>query len=47
MQMRWAAQLARDPAQNPSLVNTGEDFSLAQPPRVSLMRPRFDTPAEE
>jgi O-antigen biosynthesis protein len=47
MQRRWGALLAHDPAYNPNLTNAGEDFSLAEPPRVSLLRRWFDTQAPE
>ena len=31
---KWAGVLRHDPAYNPNLSNTEEDFSLANPPRV-------------
>jgi GT2 family glycosyltransferase len=42
---RWGHLLERDPAYNPNLTLRAEDFSLADPPRVSLLRSwRHDAP---
>jgi GT2 family glycosyltransferase len=42
LQARWGAALARDPAYNPNLTLNNENFALADPPRVSLLRPWFE-----
>jgi O-antigen biosynthesis protein len=47
MQRRWGSLLAHDPAYNPNLTLATEDFALAEPPRVSLMRPWFDASARQ
>ena len=39
---RWAALVQHDPAYNPNLTLEREDFSLADPPRVGLLRPWFE-----
>ncbi len=36
---RWGHLMDRDPAYNPNLTLRSEDFGLADPPRVSLLRP--------
>ena len=41
LQQRWADWLAWDPAYNPNLTLRTENFALADPPRVSLMRPWY------
>ena len=45
MQQRWAGLLTRDAAYNPNLTNAGEDFALAEPPRVSVLQPWFNAVA--
>ena len=40
MKQRWSRWLAADPFYNPNLSITSDDFALADPPRVSLRRPR-------
>jgi O-antigen biosynthesis protein len=40
---RWGALLNHDPAYNPNLSLQAESFGLADPPRVSLLKPWFDT----
>jgi GT2 family glycosyltransferase len=47
LQARWGAALARDPAYNPNLTLSNENFALADPPRVSLHRPWFEPGASE
>jgi O-antigen biosynthesis protein len=42
LQARWGAALVRDPAYNPNLTLNNENFALADPPRVSLLRPWFE-----
>jgi O-antigen biosynthesis protein len=42
LQARWGATLARDPAYSPNLTLNNENFALADPPRVSLLRPWFE-----
>ena len=46
MQRRWAGLLTRDAAYNPNLTNTGEDFALAEPPRVNVLQPWFNAAAQ-
>jgi O-antigen biosynthesis protein len=40
---RWGALLPHDPAYNPNLTLQTESFGLADPPRVSLLQPWFDS----
>jgi O-antigen biosynthesis protein len=40
---RWGALLTHDPAYNPNLTLQAESFGLADPPRVSLLKPWFET----
>ena len=42
MHERWGALLQRDPAYNPNLSLEGGAFTLAWPPRVSLLSPWYD-----
>jgi O-antigen biosynthesis protein len=42
---RWGALLMHDPAYNPNLTLQAESFGLADPPRVSLVKPWFETTA--
>lgn len=44
MRERWGAVLDHDPAYNPNLNGVTADFALAEPPRVSLRTPWFETP---
>ena len=39
---RWGKLLQHDPAYNPNLTLHSENAGLADPPRVSLLRPWFD-----
>jgi O-antigen biosynthesis protein len=39
---RWGALLHNDPAYNPNLTLGAESFGLADPPRVTLLKPWFD-----
>jgi hypothetical protein len=43
LQARWPGVLAHDPAYNPNLTLANENFALAIPPRVSLLKPWFET----
>jgi O-antigen biosynthesis protein len=45
LQARWGTVLASDPAYNPNLTLNNENFGLADPPRVSLLRPWFEVGA--
>ena len=42
MHRRWGGVMQHDPAYNPNLTLRHEDFSLADPPRVNLLRPWFN-----
>jgi O-antigen biosynthesis protein len=42
---RWGPLLNHDPAYNPNLTLQAESFGLADPPRVSLLKPWFETTA--
>ena len=42
LQTRWPSVLAHDPAYNPNLTLANENFALAMPPRVSLLKPWFE-----
>jgi O-antigen biosynthesis protein len=44
LQARWGEALLNDPAYNPNLTVSNENFALADPPRVSLLRPWFERP---
>lgn len=46
MQARWGGSLRHDPAYNPNLTLDNENFALADPPRVSLLRPWFQPDAD-